>query len=309
MKEIVNPFFIALLGLLISAACGKTENGNSAFEPLHSGYREILAYSGTDYNEPIKKIDSLQNQIRDYLKRFPKSEKRTEAERILTETKNMQLELQREQFEFSELEKKFNPNPTPNQADAEINEIKNFVRTYPRSPKRNRLTDKLDELNFIKFQDETAVALNSIPDINRVVQISNNYLGQIREKKLKDLVKDKITKTEGQRRAVYQNEFNLEATEMLKRMRWRAIEIAKKSHPFSKIESVKENVISGDLSIAVPGSITAVREYTVRMVGAIIGHNRYHVTVQARGIISGTLLNGVSADVTETVKVSDFRVN
>ncbi len=309
MKKIVKLFAVALLCVLMSAACEKTKSGDNAFEPLHTGYREILAYSGTDYNEPIKKIDSLQNQIRDYLSRFPESKKRTEAERILAEIKNMQQEIQREQFDFSELEKRFNPNPTPSRADAEINEIKHFVRTYPHSPKRDRLTDKLDELNFLKFQTDTAAALDSIEGINRVVRISNNYLAQIRKKGLQDQVKDKITKTEGQRRTVYQNEFNLQANEMLKRMRWRAIEVAKKSHPFSKIESVKENVISGDLSTAVPGSVTAVREYTVRMVGAIIGHNRYRVTVQAKGIISGTLLNGVSADITETVKVGDFRVN
>lgn len=308
MRETLKFIFISfiLICLLQIVACKAP--GEGEFEPLYSSYQEILADSGPDYEVLEKKIENLQKKIRIYLKGFPQSKKRSEAERILSETKDMKLKLQQEQFDYSELEKQFKRNPTPYEADTEIDEIKNFIRTYPRSLKRSCLTDRLDELNFKKFQAETAVALNTIPDVNRVVQISGNYMGKIQKKNLKDQVKDKINKTEGQRKTIYRNEFFSKANELLKRMRWQAIEIAKKSHRFSKIESVKETVISGDVSTPV-NHVTVVREYNIHMRGAIIGHNRFRLTIQAKGIINGTLQGGVSYSVSEAVKVSDFQIN
>ena len=308
MRETLKLFFLAFIFicLLLAAACKNP--GEREFEPLYSSYQEILSDTGPDYDVLEKKIEDLQKKIRTYLKDFPKSSKRSEAERILSEIEDKRLKLQREQFDYSELEKQFKRNPTPYEADTEIDEIKNFIRKYPRSPKRSCLTDRLDELNFKKFQVETAVALNTIPDLNRVVQISRNYMGHIEKKNLKDQLKDKINKTEGQRKTIYENEFFLKANELLKRMRWQAIEIGKKSHRFSKIESIKETVISGDVSTPV-NHVTVVREYNIHMRGAIIGHNRFRVTIQAKGIINGTLQGGVSYSVTEAVKVSDFRIN
>jgi len=306
MKETFKLSVAALICLLLVTACGNP--GKHQFEPLYTQYQEILSYSGSNHGELVKKIENLQTGIRNYLKNFPKSEKRTEAERILAETKDMQQKLQREQFDFSELEKQFKPKHTLYEADMEINEIKSFIRKYPQSVKLNRLTDRIDELNFRKFQLETAIGIHTISDINRVVKISMNYLAQIQKKNLKDQVKDKINKTEGQRLMVYQNEFHLKANELLKQMRWRAIEIAKKSHPFSNIESIKENVISGDVSTAA-NPVTVIREYNIHMRGAIIGKNRFRVTIQAKGIISGTPQEGVSSRVTGAVKVSDHRIS
>ncbi|NIR06233.1 MAG: hypothetical protein GTN82_12495 [Candidatus Aminicenantes bacterium] len=307
MKEIFKLFFIALLCLLMPTACGKTDAGDSAFEPLHTSYKEILAYSGSNYDEPIKKIESLQMEIRTYLNRFPKSEKRTEAERILSETKNMQLELQREQFDFSELEKRFKQRHTIDEVDLEINDIKAFLRNYPQSIKSNDLKNRIESLVFEKFQLETTVTPQTISDINRTIQTAKGYLGQLRNANFKAQVNDKIKKVEARRQSIYEMEFQLQVAELFKQMDAQVVKIARDSHPASKIESVNVSIVSGDVSKAAP-QVKVVREYIVNMRGAIMGINRYQLKIQVSGVLLGTNQTGVSYNIAGATKVSDYRI-
>jgi hypothetical protein len=308
-----NSIVISILSIFIFSwmACNPPGNGDNRekqeFETLYKNYQALLSYSGPGYQDFSKKSADLQDQARSYLKNFPKSDNRLEVERILSETKDMELKLQQEQFDFSELEKRFKQSHTIDEADLEINDIKAFLRNYPQSIKSNDLKNRLEVLAFEKFQLETAGMPQTISDINRTIQVANNYQAQFKNAGFKAQVNEKIKKIEAQRQSIYEMEFQLNAAELFKQMDVRVMEIARDAHPASKIESVNVSIVSGDVSKAAP-QVKVVREYIVNMRGAIMGINRYQLKIQVSGVLLGTNQTGVSYNIAGATKVSDYRI-
>ena len=305
MKDIMKLMLIVFLSLIMLNACEKP--GNREFETLYSSYRDIFSYQAPGYDDLIKKVDGLQFETRNYLENFPNAEKRTEVERILAEMKDLRTQIEQEQFDFLDLEKQFKPDYSLAESQAEIDEINDFIRKYPRSPKCGLLIERRDMLHFKNFQLETSFNPNTIIDLNRAVQISTNYLGQIQDETLKSQVKDKINQSESLRQTIYENEVRAKTEELIRQMRDKAIQVAQESHPFSKIVNIQESVNNNSLA---PGQTLVTGEYSILMQGAIIGIHRYLVSIRAKGIIFGSLQGGVSyGSVTEINKVTDFRVN
>lgn len=312
-KNPANYYIISMvcLCLFFAAACEKLgkvdKRDKQEFEMLYKSYQALLSYNGAAYRDFSKKSADLQDQARIYLKNFPKSDNRVEVERILSETKDMELKLQQEQFDFSELEKRFKHKHTIAEAELEINDIKTFLRNYPRSIKSNDLKSKIEVLTFKKFQLEIAGTPQTISDINRAIQAANSYRAQFNDAGFKAQVNEKIKKIEAQRQGIYEMEFQLNVAELFKRMDARVMEIAGNSHPASKIENVTAAIISGDVSKAA-AQVKVVREYIVNMRGAIMGINRYRLKIQVSGVILGTNRNGVSYNIAGANKVSDYRI-
>jgi hypothetical protein len=309
-----NSIFISILSIFVflCTACGESgvivdNREKKEFKMLCTNYQDLLSHSAANYQEISKKNAGLQNKLRKYLNDFTKSDNRVEVERILSETKEMELKLQQEQFDFSELEKQFKHNHTIDEANLEINDIKKFLRNYPQSIKSNDLKNKIETLIFKKFQLETAGTPQTISDINRAIQVANNYLVQFKNTGFKAQVNDKIKKIEAQRQSIYEMEFQSKIAELFKRMDARVMEIAKNAHPASKIESVNVSIISGDVSKAA-AQVKVVREYIVNMRGAIMGINRYRVKIQVSGVILGTNHTGVSYNISGATKVSDYMI-
>ncbi len=298
--------------LLITPACGGgSDSSQKPFDGLYKQYQKLLAYSSPDYPGYLKHIDQLQINSRAFLKKFSQSKQRPEAERILNEITGTRLKVQQEHMEFSQLEKQLTAvppgPPTSYQIEVKINDVKNFLRKYPGCIKKNLLAQELEKLLVQKFQAQTAAAPATIPDVNKAVQLAVMVHGQLSAPSLKARVNSEMKRLEGLRQNVYDHQFHLNAAQLLKQMREKAMEMAKESHSFSKIESVKENVISGDLSVPT-GQVTVTREYIVSMRGAIVGLNRYRVTLQAGGMISGTLQTGVSFTFTGITKTGDIHI-
>ncbi|MGD2089963.1 MAG: hypothetical protein PVH61_27550 [Candidatus Aminicenantes bacterium] len=109
-----NSIVISILSILVFLCTGcdkpaiKIDNSDKQeFEALYNSYQALLSYKGASYRDFSKKSADLQDQARIYLKNFPKSDNRAEVERILSETKEMELKLQQEQFDFSELVREY----------------------------------------------------------------------------------------------------------------------------------------------------------------------------------------------------------
>lgn len=309
-----NSIVISILSIFVffCTACGKPgvkvdNRDKQEFKTLCTNYQDLLSHSAANYQEISKKNADLQNKLRKYLNDFTKSDNRTEVERILTELKDMEHKLQQEQFDFSELEKRFKHNHTIDEADLEINDIKTFLRNYPQSIKSNDLKSKIEALTFKKFRIETTGTPQTIADINRAIQVANNYQAQFKDAGFKAQVNDKIKKIEAQRQSIYEMEFQLNVAELFKQMDARVIEIAKNAHPASKIESMNVSIISGDVSTAA-AQVKVVREYIVIMRGAIMGINRYRLKIQVSGVILGTNRTGVSYNIAGAAKVSDYKI-
>lgn len=309
-----NSIVISILSIFVflCTACGKQgvkvdNREKQEFKTLCTKYQDLLSHSPANYQEISKKNTDLQNQLRKYLNDFPKSDNRAEVERILTEIKDMEHKVQQERFDFSEMEKRFKHNHTIDEADVEINDIKSFLRNYPRSVKSNDLRSKIEALTFKKFQLETAGTPQTISDINRTIQSANNYLAQFNDAGFKAQVNNKIKQIEAQRQSIYEMEFQLKVAELFKQMDARVIEIAKNAHPASKIESANVSIISGDVSNAA-AQVKVVREYIVNMRGAFIGINRYQLKIHVSGVILGTNQTGVSYNISGATKVSDYKI-
>lgn len=304
---VISILSIFLLLILIGCETGIGKKpGQAEFESLYKDYQALLSYSGPAYQDISKKNAELQDKSRLYLKNFPASDNRPEVERILSEVKDMQLKLQQEQFDCSELEKGFKNNHTMQEADLEINNIKRFLRNNPRSVKADDLKKRIEELTFKKFQLE-AVKLQTISEVNQTVQKAKTYLGQLTDANFKARVNDKIKKVEAQRQSIYEMEFQYKAAELFKEMDARVEKIAKEAHPASKIESASASILSGNVSKAAP-QVKIVREYVINMRGAFIGINRYQLKIQVSGLILGTNQTGVTYNLSGAIKVSDFKI-
>jgi hypothetical protein len=230
----------------------------------------------SSYDQAVEEQNKFINELADIKNQITSEKYNDKLDALISEQNTRLFTLEQESNDYHNIVKNYRERYTVQEAENEISIIQSFLNNYENSIVKEELSQRIENLHYIKFKIFRNETPQTVHDIRDLMDRSSYIMSQIRSTSLKDSISKQMQKWENDKYAIFENEWrqNIESikTDMISSAAshcnnyvhdWCATVISNRINSCSKTDYVGKTILKCNVILQAKGGVGCSKIYSV----------------------------------------------